>query len=224
MTLPGHGGTPPPDDFSIENYARLTANLAADLGCDVVLGFSIGATVAIEMVVSGAFSGPVVLLGPSVSAKDEPAFFRAIDRLGVVFGSLPCAALRTMMGLVTKQARVSPSRRAEILADLRKNEPKVMRQIFHNYLNYLRWQHAPAERLGDAGVPAWMVHAEKGDGGLTNEERRTLEASPFVTLVSIPGTSYFIPNDEPGRVADILVEVIGRADRLGDRWPAVPST
>jgi pimeloyl-ACP methyl ester carboxylesterase len=23
VTLPGHGGTPPPEDFSIENYARL---------------------------------------------------------------------------------------------------------------------------------------------------------------------------------------------------------
>ena len=78
VTLPGNGGTPPPEDFSIENYARLTANLAADFGCDVVLGFSLGASVALEMVASGAFSGPVVLLGPSLSPKDEPGFFRAI--------------------------------------------------------------------------------------------------------------------------------------------------
>ena len=42
VTLPGHGGTPPPEDFSIENYARLTADLVADFGCDVVLGFSLG--------------------------------------------------------------------------------------------------------------------------------------------------------------------------------------
>jgi pimeloyl-ACP methyl ester carboxylesterase len=83
VTLPGHGGTPPPEDFSIENYARLTAGLAAGFGCDVVLGFSLGASVALEMAASGAFCGPVVLLGPSLSPKDEPGFFRAIVWLGV---------------------------------------------------------------------------------------------------------------------------------------------
>src|SRR5690242_14488533 len=55
VTLPGHGGTPPPEDFRIEHYARLAAELAGDLGCDVVAGFSIGATVALEMATSGAF-------------------------------------------------------------------------------------------------------------------------------------------------------------------------
>src|SRR5260370_24401508 len=55
VTLPGHAGAPPPEDFSIEAYARDAASLAADLGCDAVIGFSIGATVAFEMAVSGAF-------------------------------------------------------------------------------------------------------------------------------------------------------------------------
>ena len=66
VTLPGHAGTPPPDDFSIENLARLAAELAADVGCDVVVGFSMGASVALEMAASAAFSGPVVLLGLSL--------------------------------------------------------------------------------------------------------------------------------------------------------------
>lgn len=57
VTLPGHGGTPPPEDFSIENYPRHAAKLAADLGCDAVVGFSIGASVALEMAASGAFWG-----------------------------------------------------------------------------------------------------------------------------------------------------------------------
>ena len=33
----------------MENYARLMAGLAADLGCDVVVGHSMGANVALEM-------------------------------------------------------------------------------------------------------------------------------------------------------------------------------
>src|SRR5947208_11511082 len=49
-TLPGHAGAPPPDDYSIENYARFTAELARRVGADVVAGFSMGASVALEMV------------------------------------------------------------------------------------------------------------------------------------------------------------------------------
>ncbi len=209
-TLPGHAGTPPPNDFSIENYARLATELAAEVNADVVVGFSMGASIALEMAASGAFSGPVVLLGISLSTQDEPMFFRAIDRLGVVLGSLPCAAMLKMVGIAIKQARVPAQRRAELLADFRKNEPQVMRHSFRSYLEYLGRYHAPANRLCDAGVPAWVVHADKGDGGLTDQERRTLETCPNVSVITIPGTSYFIPNEEPERVAALVVEALGR--------------
>src|SRR5438270_253279 len=45
-TLPGHAGTPPPDDYSIENYARLAAEVATNVGADVVVGVGMGASVA----------------------------------------------------------------------------------------------------------------------------------------------------------------------------------
>jgi pimeloyl-ACP methyl ester carboxylesterase len=211
-TLPGHAGTPPPDDFSVENYARLAAGLVDRFSCDVVVGFSMGATVAIEIVASGAFSGPVVLLGVSLSKEDEPVFFRAIGHLGAVLGSLPSAAMLKMVGLVTKHARVPAERGAELLADFRKNDPHVMRKSFRAYLRYLGLHKDPAKRLCDAGVPAWVVHAEKGDGGLTDRERRTLEACDHVSVITIPGTSYLIPNEEPERVAEVIVQALGRAD------------
>src|SRR5436189_985757 len=66
-TLPGHAGAPPPDDYSIENHARLASELASKMGADVVVGFSMGACVALEMAVSRAFTGAVVLLGVSLS-------------------------------------------------------------------------------------------------------------------------------------------------------------
>jgi pimeloyl-ACP methyl ester carboxylesterase len=210
-TLPGHGGTPPPDDFSIENLARLAAELAADVNCDVVVGFSMGATVALEMAASGGFSGPVVLLGLSISTQDEPVFLRAIDRLGAVLGHMPCAAMLKMIGIATKHARISEDRRAELLTDFRKNDPRVMREGIHAYLKYLARYDSPAARFGDAGAPAWIVHAEKGDGGLTNDERRTLEACPHTTVITIAGTSYFIPNEEPERVAELTLEALARA-------------
>jgi pimeloyl-ACP methyl ester carboxylesterase len=145
------------------------------------------------------------------SRKDEPVFFRAIDTLGVVFGSLPCSAMLKMIGMATKQARVPADRRAELLADFRKNDPRVLRQGIRGYLKFLGRYDSPAVRLCDAGVPTWVVHAEKGDGGLTDDERRTLEARPHTSVITIPGTSYFIANEEPERVAELVVEALGRA-------------
>jgi pimeloyl-ACP methyl ester carboxylesterase len=211
VTLPGHGGAPPPEDFSIESYARHAAGLAADLGCSAVVGFSTGASVALEMAASGGFGGPVVLLGISLSASDEPAFLRALGRLSVPLRSLPWALLLRLMGMATRQARVPAARRAELLADFRRNDPRLMRQIFREYLRYLGRYDSPAARLCDAGVPAWVVHADKGDGGLTDQERRALEACPRIAVVTIPGTSYFIPNEEPERVASLLLQALGHA-------------
>ncbi len=210
-TLPGHVGTPPPQDFSVENYARDAAKLAAEHRCDVVVGFSMGATVALEMVASQLFAGPVVLLGISLSAKDEPAFFRAIVRLGDVLGGLPAAALMRMTAMATRAAHVSDEHRARMRADLRANDGRVLSQGMRAYLEYLDRHESPADRLCSAGVPAWIVHAEKGDGGLTDAERRTLVACPHTTLITIPGTRFFLPDEEPERVAEIIAEAVGKA-------------
>ena len=82
---------------------------------------------------------------------------------------------------------------------------------------YLRWLHdgdGRAKRLCDAGVQAWVVHAEKGDGGLTDEERRTLEACPHVRLVTIPGHVFFLPNEVPEPIAAVIVEAAGLAESV----------
>ena len=88
-TLPGFGGTTPPDDLSMEGYAKFASRLAADLGCDVVVGHSLGANVAIEIASAGQFSGSLVLLSPSFSRTDESMFPRVLDRFSRVLGHLP---------------------------------------------------------------------------------------------------------------------------------------
>lgn len=211
-TLPGHAGTPVPNDCSIEYAAREAARLAADINCDVVVGFSMGATVAFEMISSGAFSGPAVLLGISLSPRDEAMFFRLLDKLAVVIRDVPYAAMRQMMGPLVKRARVPDARRAELLDDLRKTDPKVMRRLFHEYLQYLGRCQAPAKQLCDATAPVWVVHTEKGDGGLTDDERRTLQACANVDVITIPGASYLLPNEEPARIARVVADALGRVD------------
>lgn len=210
-TLPGHAGAPAPQDFSVEEYARLTAELAKDVGAEVVVGFSMGATVAYEMVVSGAFAGPVLLLGVSLSAADEPGFFRGIIHLGSVLGTLPFAVLKKGAESMVKQAGVSPDRQAQLRADFARNDTRDLRRGLQAYLRWLRRDDDPARRLCEAGTPAWVVHAEKGDGGLTQHERAVLEACPSVRVVTLPGRVMFLPNEVPGRIAELTAQALAEA-------------
>jgi pimeloyl-ACP methyl ester carboxylesterase len=209
-TLPGQCGTPPPDDYSVENYARLVSQLVAQVGADIVVGFSMGAVVAVEMAVWRAFTGPVVLLGVSLSTKDEPAFFRAIVLLGSVLGGLPAAVMIKGVTSMVKRIPVAPERQAELRDDFRRNVPAHAQNGLRQYVGWLKRGDGRAKRLCDAGVPTWVVHAEKGDGGLTDEERRTLEACPHVHLVTIPGHVFFLPNEVPEQIAGIIREAAGR--------------
>jgi hypothetical protein len=84
------------------------------------------------------------------------------------------------------------------------------------YVTWLHRQERPAERLCQAGVPTWIVHAEKGDGGLTEDERRTLTACPHTHVVTISGNFFFLPNESPARVAEIIVEAVGATSAASD--------
>jgi pimeloyl-ACP methyl ester carboxylesterase len=211
VTMPGHGGTPPPEDFTLEHYARLTSELAADVGADAVVGFSMGANIALEMVASGAFSGPVVLLAPSFSLEDEAMFLRVLNQLAKVLGRLPFAAMLKLVGLAVKDSPVPPERLAVLVEDLRRNDPRAMRQGMRAYLRYLARYGSVAPRLVDAGVPAWVVHGETGDGGVTDAERATLEVSPEIEVITLPGQAFFVPNEQPALVADLTLKALAAA-------------
>ncbi|HET9728578.1 MAG TPA: alpha/beta hydrolase [Acidimicrobiia bacterium] len=210
-TLPGHAGAPPPESYTIEHNAQLAAELAAKVSADVVVGFSMGATVAFEMVCSGAFKGPAVLTGISLSSKDEAAIFMAIVKLGNVLGGVPSAMLAKLAAAMIKKLPVPPERVQELRADFRKNVPQHIRQSLREYARYLHKYDDPAAKLCGAGNPTWVVHAEKGDGGLTDAERRTLEACAHVHVVTIPGNVFFLPPEVPDRIAQVIVEAVGSA-------------
>ena len=92
-TLPGMAGAPVSEDVSIPALSRRAGELAREHGCDAVVGFSHGATVALDMVLTGHFQGPVVLLGISLTTEDEAAFFRGVVRASQKVCSWPMATL-----------------------------------------------------------------------------------------------------------------------------------
>jgi pimeloyl-ACP methyl ester carboxylesterase len=215
VTLPGHCGAAPPEDFRPEHYGEIAAEFAREVGADVVVGFSMGATVAYEMAVSRAFAGPLVLLGVSLSARDEPAFFRGIVQLTSVLGAVPVAVLKKGAASMVKKAAVSAERQAELKADFARNDSRDVRKALQAYVRWLDRDDDRARRLCDARASAWVMHAEKGDGGLTAHERSVLNACPNVHLVTIPGHVFFLPNDVPRRIADVIVDAVNQ--RFGNR-------
>ena len=206
-TLPGFGGTTPPDDLSIESYAKLASELASDLGCDVVVGHSLGANVAIEMTSSGEFSGRAVLLSPSFSRKDESMFPRVLDRLSRVLGHLPYRLMLKMVGPAMKSS-LPPARRAVLTNELKNNDPRFLRRQTHLYLAYLDRHGSLARRFCDSRTPAWVVYGEHDDVGITPDERDLLEAAPHVRLVEIPDAGHFTLNQKPGEIAAIVLEAV----------------
>ena len=211
-TLPGFSGTPAPDDVTMENYARVAGTIAAELGCDAVVGHSLGANVAIEMVGGGEFAGPVILLAPSFSRVDESKFPRALDRLSSAFGHLPYALMLKLIGPAMKSS-LPPHRRDVLIAELRRNDPRFLRRQTRVYLEYLDRHGSLVRRLGDSGVRAWVVFGEHDDIGLTDDERDILGTYHSVTLATISDAGHFALNEKPGEIAEILLDALKTAEQ-----------
>jgi pimeloyl-ACP methyl ester carboxylesterase len=207
------------EDMSMESYSRLAGQLASDLGCDAVVGHSLGANIAVEMASAGEFSGPLVLLSPSFSRRDESKFPRALDRLSRVLGHLPYSLMLKIIGPAMKSG-LPPPRREALIAELKNNDPRFARRQTHLYLEYLDRHGSLAPRLADSGVPAWVVYGENDDIGITDDERDVLAASRHVSIVRIADAGHFTLNQQPGQIANLVLEAgtsTVPAERIGRR-------
>jgi len=207
-TLPGMAGAPVSEDVSIPALARRAGDLAKEHKCDVVVGFSHGATVALEMLLSGHFQGPVVLLGISLTTEDEAGFFRAVVRASQKVGSWPMAILLGLMPLMARSAKTPELHKKELIEDFKQNKARDSVRACIEYLDYIAADRDFAAELAASGNPVWVVHAEKGDGGLTDAERATLQAAPNVTLVTIPGSVFLLPDEVPEQTAAVIATAL----------------
>ncbi|MEU6141965.1 alpha/beta hydrolase [Streptomyces sp. NPDC047081] len=205
VTQPGFAGTTAPEDVSMEHYAELLARFAHDTGCDVLVGHSLGANVAIEMAAAGLFKGPLVLLSPTFSRGDEAKFLAVMNTVGKV-PALGGAVWAGMLWLLPRaMKREMPAHRAETLsADMAGNDPAVCRRIVRRYYEYLDRYPSLVPRLCEAAVPAWVVRGDHDEIGLTDGERRGLEACPQVRLVTVPDAGHMLLVEQPARVAEVI--------------------
>ncbi|GAA1122994.1 alpha/beta hydrolase [Kitasatospora arboriphila] len=213
-TVPGHAGTVAPRDVSMENYAAITAAFAAEHGCTAVVGHSLGANIALEMVGGGHFAGPVVLLSPTFSRPDESKALAVATKLGRVPG-LGAAAWPAMLWLAPKALAdsIPEARRAPLLADLKRNSAAFCRRAMTEYFAYLDRHGSLVPRLCGAGVRARVVRGDRDEVGLTDEERAALEACPSVTLETVADSGHLVMVEQPAAVARLIADAVLGPDR-----------
>jgi pimeloyl-ACP methyl ester carboxylesterase len=212
-TLPGFGRTPQPVDVSIENYAALAGQLAAELGADIVGGHSLGGNVALEMAASSSFEGRLLLLSPTFSREDEAQELAVMDRLGRIpgLGQLAWRAmLKTTPRAMGKQ--FPPEYRAALVADLANNDATFCRRIVRSYYRYLDAHDSLVSRLCQSGNQACVVFGDNDEIGLTDEERQGLLACPSVKLLTIGDATHALVVEQPAPIAELILE-LGDAGR-----------
>jgi pimeloyl-ACP methyl ester carboxylesterase len=157
------------------------------------------------MLLAGHFQGPVVLLGISLTTEDEAGFFRAAVRSSQRVGSWPFALLLRLLPLMARSAKTPERHKRDLIEDLKQNRARDSVLVSGAYLDYIAAGGDHAAQLAASGSPVWIVHAEKGgDGGLTDAERGTLEAAANVTLVTVPGRVFLLPDEAPGQTAAVI--------------------
>jgi pimeloyl-ACP methyl ester carboxylesterase len=206
-TIPGHAGTPPPVDLSQEAYARSASQLAKDLGCDIVIGHSMGANVAVEMAALGTFSGPVALLSPTFSREDEARFLWLLDRIGRIPG-LGILAWKATTRIIPSAMKgfIPPGHQEAWTAELRKNDWRFFRAGIRRYFEYLNTQPSLVGRFCESPVKAWVVFGGPKDTGLKDEERHALQACPTTSMIEWPDAGHNTLG-ETAAVTDLILEV-----------------
>jgi pimeloyl-ACP methyl ester carboxylesterase len=214
-TLPGFGRTPYPANLSVESYAALAGQLAAEVGADLVGGHSLGGNVALEMAASGMFECPLLLLSPSFSREDEARELGMLDRLGRVPGIGQLAWLAMLKAMPRAMGKRFPAeRRAALVAGMTNNDPKFCRRIVRAYYQYLDTHGSLVPRLCQSGVKSYVVFGDNDEIGLTDDERRGLETCANVTLVTVRDATHLLIIEQPARIAALILELVDAKPRI----------
>ena len=207
-TPPGFGGRPVVKGFdpTIEAYAELTAQLAAHLGSDIIVGHSYFANVVLELVATGRFTGRAVLLSPCFSAEDEEGDTKTLGRLARVpgLGRIVWGLLPRMMKVGMK-GKFPAERQGALVREMQRFNGSLTRKLLRNYFDYLNGHGSLAADLCDAGASTWVVRGDEDEIGLSDQDRTRLETGPTVELVLVPDAHHFVLVDQPADVVDVIL-------------------
>jgi len=218
----GHGlSSKPDDDYDWENFITDTIGVLRALGIQDALGVghSAGATtLAGVAAVEPSLLRRLVMIDPVLF---HPDFARRMEELGI---DNPMAAR-------TRTRRIVWSSREELFQSFRGREPYVTwtDEALHAYVDEGTFQRpdgeiellCPArveaqiysaassfdayERMSRVTIPLLMLRGESSTTLDEDRAQRALAAATHARLLTIPGTTHFIPMEKPDEVARLIV-------------------
>ena len=110
---------------------------------------------------------------------------------------------------MVRSAKTTDAHKRDLIEDLKQNRAGDSVRVSAEYLDYIAADRDFAAQLAASNSPAWVVHAEKGgDGGLTDAERATLDSADNVTLVTVPGSVFLLPDEAPDQTAAVIATAL----------------
>lgn len=158
----------------------------------------------LEMVLSGQFHGPAVLLGLSLTTADESRMFRAVVRASQRVGRWPITVLLRLMPLMARSAKTDPEHKKELTEDFKRNPVTNRGDVVE--------VHAPhGDRPCHVGQPG--VGGPRRERRLRTHRRRAgnTRGGPQCDLGIIPGSVVLLPDEVPQRIAEVISATIAQA-------------
>lgn len=213
-TPPGFGGRPLAGRFafSVDAYAERIDALARREGVDVVVGHSISAQALVEVAAQGRWRGGLVLVAPTMRARDEEPASRSlatVSRVPVMRSAAWWAMMRAVgVGL---RDELPPERRDALLAEVRRNPDRAHRKWMVAGVDHVV-RHGDLTPLVAAAARGRVVAVVRGAEDrlvLSDGSRRTL-ATAGVRVVDVPGAGHFVPTQCPEDVNAVVLDVLRR--------------
>jgi pimeloyl-ACP methyl ester carboxylesterase len=210
-TPPGFGGNAAPDgfDFSIESYAELYEDFAAQQSIELIVGHSLSANICIEIGARRNFTGPLMLLSPSLQAEDEEEDLRQLYEAGKKpgVGSLIWLWLPTSFKKGFK-GELPEDHYDELIAEMKRNPRHASRMQLNGFFAHVEKYGGLADRLAGVQSPTWLVRGDRDPIQDTDEEIATVDAAPMVERKSVPDAGHFSITDNPAAVNKLIIEML----------------
>lgn len=91
---------------------------------------------------------------------------------------------------------------------MKQSDAGFCRRAVHSYLEYLDLHGSVASRLCASGARTTIVYCDESKVGLSDQERRELEACPNVDLVEVADSGHMVMAAQPTRTAELIVELV----------------
>lgn len=213
-TPPGFGGRPAPTRFpyTVEAYAELVDAMALREGVDAVVGHSVSAQALLEVAAHGRWRGGLVLVAPTLRARDEEPAARSlatVSRVPVMRTAAWWAMMRAIgVGL---RGQLPADEHDALVAEVRRNPNRVHRRWLVAGFNHAlaHGDLTPAVVAAARGRAVAVVRGADDPLALSDDTRRAL-AHGGVRVVDVPDAGHFVPTQRPEAVTDVVLDVLRR--------------